>query len=170
LREERVNVERHPVDRPATAADLDTVVEETMVVTETAEEAVVSRRARAVEEVTVQSDVEEHTETVHDTVRRTHVDVNQNDVPSATQRRAFETYDADFRRHYNSTFASSGAAYSDYEPAYHYGYDLGYDERYRGRDWAAVEADVRRDWEGRHQETWERFKDAIRHGWTQVRS
>lgn len=170
LREERVHVERHPVDRPATEADLENFREETMEFTETAEEAVVSRRARVVEEVTVQTGVEEHTETVHDTVRRTHVDVDHNDVPSTTQRRAFETYDADFRRHYTSTFASSGAAYSDYEPAYRYGYDLGYDERYRGRDWAAIEADARRDWEGRHQGTWERFKDAIRHGWTQVRS
>ena len=170
LREERVTVERHPVDRPATEADLETFADETMEFTETAEEAVVSRRARVVEEVTVQRDVAEHTETVHDTVRRTHVDVDHEDVSSATNRRAFETYDADFRRHYNATFASSGAAYNDYEPAYRYGYTMGHDERYRGRDWAAVEADARRDWEARHQGTWERFKDAIRHGWTQVRA
>jgi uncharacterized protein (TIGR02271 family) len=170
LREERVTVERHPVNRPATEADLDTFREETMEFTETAEEAVVSRRARVVEEVTVQRDVAEHTETVHDTVRRTHVDVDHEAVPSVTNRRAFETYDADFRQHYNTTFASSGATYNDYEPAYRYGYTLGHDERYRGRDWAAVEADARRDWETRHQGTWEQFKDAIRHGWTHVRA
>ena len=170
LREERVTVARHPVDRPATQADLETFMEGTMEFTETAEEAVVSKRARVVEEVTVQRDVEEHTETVHDTVRRTHVDVDHEDVSSATNRRAFETYDADFRRHYNATFASSGAAYNDYEPAYRYGYTMGHDERYRGRDWAAVEADARRDWEARHQGTWERFKDAIRHAWTHVRA
>jgi uncharacterized protein (TIGR02271 family) len=170
LREDRVTVERHPVNRPATEADLDTFREETMEFTETAEEAVVSRRARVVEEVTVQRDVAEHTETVHDTVRRTHVDVDHEAVPSVTNRRAFETYDADFRQHYNTTFASSGATYNDYEPAYRYGYTLGHDERYRGRDWAAVEADARRDWETRHQGTWEQFKDAIRHGWTHVRA
>ena len=45
--------------------------------TETAEEPVVSRRARVVEEVTVHQDVEEHTETVRGTVRRTVVDVDQ---------------------------------------------------------------------------------------------
>jgi uncharacterized protein (TIGR02271 family) len=170
LREERVTVARHPVDRPATQADLETFTEGTMEFTETAEEAVVSKRARVVEEVTVQRDVAEHTETVHDTVRRTHVDVDHEAVPSATNRRAFETYDADFRQHYNTTFASSGAAYNDYEPAYRYGYTLGHDERYRSRDWAAVEADARRDWEARHQGTWEQFKDAIRHAWTHVRA
>jgi uncharacterized protein (TIGR02271 family) len=170
LREERVTVERHPVNRPATEADLDTFREETMEFTETAEEAVVSRRARVVEEVTVQKDVAERTEMVHDTVRRTHVDVDHEAIPTATNQRAFETYDTDFRRHYDATFASSGGAYNDYEPAYRYGYSLGYDERYRDRDWATVEADARRDWEARHQGTWERFKDAIRHGWTQVRA
>jgi len=170
LREERVTVERHPVNRPATEADLDTFREETMEFTETAEEAVVSRRARVVEEVTVQRDVAEHTEMVHETVRRTHVDVDHEAVPSVTNRRAFETYDADFRRHYNTTFVSSGATYNDYEPAYRYGYTLGHDERYRERDWAAVEADARRDWEARHQGTWEQFKDAIRHSWTHVRA
>ena len=34
-----------------------------------------------------------------------------------------------------------------YEPAYRYGYELGTNERYRGRDWVALEADARRDWE-----------------------
>jgi hypothetical protein len=60
--------------------------------------------------------------------------------------------------------------YEDYEPAYRYGYDLGMHERYRGRDWAALEADARRDWEAHHPGTWERFKAAIRYGWDKVRA
>jgi stress response protein YsnF len=170
LREERVHVERHPVDRPATEADLENFTEETMEFTETAEEAVVSRRARVVEEVTVQTDVEEHTETVHDTVRRTHVDVDQEGTQSATRVTGIETYDADFRQHHTSTFASSGGAYADYEPAYRYGYTLGTEERYHGRDWSALESDARRDWEARHTGTWDRYKDAIRYGWEKVRT
>ena len=39
-----------------------------------------------------------------------------------------------------------------------------------GQDWAALEADARRDWEARHPSTWDRFKDAIRYGWDKVRA
>jgi hypothetical protein len=84
-------------------------------------------------------------------------------------RRDFVTYSDDFRKHYVTAFGDRGAAYTDYEPAYRYGYELGTNERYRGRDWAALEADARRDWEARHPSTWERFKDAIRYGWDKVR-
>jgi hypothetical protein len=61
-------------------------------------------------------------------------------------------------------------AYADYEPAYRYGYDLGMNERYRGRTWGDLETDFRRDWEVRQPGTWEKFKDAIRYGWDRVRS
>jgi uncharacterized protein (TIGR02271 family) len=170
LRQESVTVERHPVDRPATEADLETFAEESMEFTETAEEPVVSRRARVVEEVTVHQDVEEHTEAVRDTVRRTHVDVDQEGTRSATGVAGIDTYEADFRQHHTSTFASSGGAYADYEPAYRYGYTLGSEERYRGRDWSALESDARRDWEARQVGTWDRYKDAIRYGWEKVRT
>ena len=53
LREEHVTVERHPVNRPATAADLEAAKERTIEMTETVEEPVVSKSARVVEEVTV---------------------------------------------------------------------------------------------------------------------
>jgi stress response protein YsnF len=92
LREERVTVERHPDKRPPTDAVLDTFRDETMEFTETAEEAVVSRRARVVEEVTVQKDVAERTEMVHETVRRTHVDVDHEAVPSASGRWSVTVY------------------------------------------------------------------------------
>ena len=76
LREERVHVERRPVDRPVTNTD-EAFREGTLEVTERAEEAVVSKTARVVEEVVVGKQVEEHTETVRDTVRRTDVDVQE---------------------------------------------------------------------------------------------
>ena len=69
-----------------------------------------------------------------------------------------------------TTLWESGVAYAEYEPAYRYGYELGTHERYRGRDWAALEAEARRDWEARHPSTWERFKEAIRYGWDKVRA
>jgi uncharacterized protein (TIGR02271 family) len=75
LREERVTVERRPTDRPVTGTDIDALDGRTIEVTESAEEAVVDKQARVVEEVVVKKDVDERTETVRDTVRRTDVDV-----------------------------------------------------------------------------------------------
>jgi uncharacterized protein (TIGR02271 family) len=77
LREERVRVERWPVNRPVTEADLRAFREGTIEVTERAEEPVVSKQARVIEEVAVGKDVAKRTETVRDTVRRTEVDVEE---------------------------------------------------------------------------------------------
>ena len=77
LREERVSVERRPTDRPATEADLNRVREGTFEVTERAEQPVVSKEARVVEEVAIGKEVGERTETVSDTVRKTEVDVQE---------------------------------------------------------------------------------------------
>lgn len=170
LREERVTVERHPVDRPATEADLTASGDETIEVTETAEEPVVSKRARVVEEVTVHKDVEEHTETVRDTVRRTDVDVEQVGEQPATATRGFETHVPAFRQHHASTFADRKEAYEEYEPAYRYGYELATHPQYRNRDWARVETDARRDWEARRAGTWDRYRDAIYYGWDKNRA
>ena len=175
LREEKVTVERRPVDRPATDADFAAAGKEVIEMTEKAEEPVVTKQARVVEEVVVHKDVTEHTETVRGVERHTEVDV-QREPETATQTRrvtapqGFAAYDPTFREHYTTAFANSGVAYTTYEPAYRYGYELGTNERYRGRDWAALEAEARRDWETRHPSTWERFKDAVRYGWNSVRT
>jgi uncharacterized protein (TIGR02271 family) len=78
LREEHVSVERRPVDRPVSAADLsgsDLLQEREIEMTETAEEAVVAKEARVREEVVLKKTAEERTETVSDTVRRTDVEI-----------------------------------------------------------------------------------------------
>jgi hypothetical protein len=58
-------------------ADLTQLQSGTIEVTESAEQAVVSKEARVVEEVVVSKQAEEHVETVRDRVRRTDVDVEQ---------------------------------------------------------------------------------------------
>ena len=85
LREERVHVERRPVDRPVTDAD-NAFREGTLEVTERAEEPVVAKTARVVEEVVVGKQVEEHTETISDTVRRTDVDVQEVNSQKSTRK------------------------------------------------------------------------------------
>ncbi|WP_018615552.1 YsnF/AvaK domain-containing protein [Segetibacter koreensis] len=75
LREERVNVERNTVDRPATSADLENFKERDIEMVERAEVPVVNKEARVVEEVSIGKEVEERKETIQDTVRKTEVDV-----------------------------------------------------------------------------------------------
>nr|MBS0021731.1 YsnF/AvaK domain-containing protein [Gammaproteobacteria bacterium] len=75
LREEHVHVERRPVDRPVGAGEVSAFKEGTVEVTERAEEPVVSKQARVIEEVVIYKDVEQRAEAIHDTVRRTDVQV-----------------------------------------------------------------------------------------------
>jgi stress response protein YsnF len=84
LHEERVNVERRPTDRPLTGANEALFQERTIEATETAEEAVVAKEARVVEEVALRKTAEERTETVRDTIRRTEVEVEDDRVPANT--------------------------------------------------------------------------------------
>jgi uncharacterized protein (TIGR02271 family) len=74
LREEHATIDRRPVDRPATAADLK---EGFVEVRETAEEPVVAKTARVIEEVVVGKESSTRTETVYDTVRGTDVAVER---------------------------------------------------------------------------------------------
>lgn len=79
LREESVTVERRPVDR-AVDANTDAFQEGTFDVTTRAEVPVVSKEARVVEEVYVGKEVTERDETVHETVKRTDVDVDVDEI------------------------------------------------------------------------------------------
>ncbi len=76
LREEHVNVARRAVYRPATDADLNQG-DRTIELTETAEEAVIGKNARVVEELLIGKNATERTEHIHDTVRRTEVEVEE---------------------------------------------------------------------------------------------
>ncbi len=180
LREERVRVERRPVDRPLTDAD-EAFKEGTIEMRETVEQPVVQKAARVIEEVVIGKDVNERTETVRDTVRRTDVNVENlsgetttgartTGQSMSTGARGFETFDQDFRNNYNTRFAKSGYSYDQFTPVYRYGYTLANDPRYSQREWSDIEPDVRRHWEERNQGTWENVKDAIRYAWDKARS
>jgi len=76
LHEERVSIERHPVDRAVTAADAAGAFQDrTIEARATAEEAVVAKDVRVVEEISIRKEASDRTETVRDTVRKTEVDV-----------------------------------------------------------------------------------------------
>lgn len=74
LRSEHVHVEQTFVDRPATAADLETFKEGTIEMKEYAEVPVVSKEAFVTGEVSLEKEVNENTETVQGTIRKTEVE------------------------------------------------------------------------------------------------
>jgi len=82
LRDERVDIERRPVNapvRPAVAGSPgDLFQERTIEVSESAEQAVVGKEARVTEEVVVSKTAGEHVESIDDTVRHTRVEVEDN--------------------------------------------------------------------------------------------
>lgn len=75
LRQEKVTVERTPVDRAATDADLRNFKEGQIEMTETSEVADIRKEARVVEEVKLSKNVTHEDKTVKETARDTQVDV-----------------------------------------------------------------------------------------------
>ena len=168
LREERVKVDRRPVDRPV-EAPADAFKEQTIEFKETVEEPVIEKTARVVGEVVVSTDVRERDGPVRETVRRSRVEVDRGRDASASapDRSSFAAMESrlsaallDPARHRPGSRTSTSTAYR-------YGHELGG----RGGDsWPAVEPEARRRWEEGQPGTWERFKDAIRYGWDRARS
>ena len=159
LREERVHVERRPVDR-AIPAGTEAFRERSFEVEEMREEPVVAKEARMVEEVVVTKDVQDRTAKVRDTVRRTDVEVDRAEAGE---------FEQDFRTHCTSNFGGQGLTYEQCAPAYRYGYTLGSDRRSTQSDWKSTEADARRRWEEHNPGTWDRFSPAVRYAWERGR-
>jgi uncharacterized protein (TIGR02271 family) len=84
LREERVAVERRPVDRPASGMPGEAFQERTVDVTTHREEPVVAKEARVKEEIVVRKEADQRTETVRDNVRHTEVEVEDDRAKTTT--------------------------------------------------------------------------------------
>jgi uncharacterized protein (TIGR02271 family) len=83
LREERVNVERRPLDRALTLAEAEERLRDaSMEMKALSEVPLIGKRAHVVEEIVIKKEVTERVEKVRDTVRHTDVDVTE--FPSAT--------------------------------------------------------------------------------------
>lgn len=166
VRDESVHVDRRPADRSVSDAEAaDAFQEKTVRMTETDEEPVVRKRARVVEEVVLHKDVDERTETVRDTARRTDVEVEGADTDANERRATFDRDREHYRTHHRDTFASSEYGYDEFEPAYRYGIDLANHPDYRDRDWSTVSAGAREHWERRNPGTWSDFEPAVRYGY-----
>lgn len=75
LHEERVGIERRPVDRPVNPGEMAAFEERTIEARATSEEAVVSKEARVVEEIGLKKEATDRVETVHDKLRKTEVEI-----------------------------------------------------------------------------------------------
>ena len=75
LHEERVHVERRPVDQPLGSVPADAFQNKTIEARAMSEQAVVSKEARVVEEIGLRKEATDRVETVRDTVRETKVDI-----------------------------------------------------------------------------------------------
>jgi len=167
LREEKVRVERRPVDRPISAGDEAALRDQTIEVAETREEPVIRKTQRVVEEVVVGKDTNERTETVRDNLRRT--DVRVEPLSGQTGSQIPNECSVDFRKHYQTQYGSMGGRYDDYEPSYNYGFRMAGDQRYRGKRFEEVEPMLRSEYSRSYPtSSWERMKDAVRYGWDRM--
>lgn len=148
LREERVTVERRPAGGRAEKIDME---EGTVEVRGSREEAVVSKEPRVIEEVVIRKEAIDRQGRVSDKVRRTRVDVEENE----------EDYRTDFNQHY----ATSGGRFEEYLPAYSFGRKAAMDERYQGRDWQTIEPEIEREYLGLYPEKWSQHRQAVRYGY-----
>ncbi|HZW02595.1 MAG TPA: YsnF/AvaK domain-containing protein [Anaerolineaceae bacterium] len=158
LRKEQVRIERRPADRPAQEGDFEAFKKGTMEFTEKSEEPVVEKRANVVEEVHVSKDIEEERRMIHDTLRKTNVDVEEFD-------QYWDRNQDTFRQHYQSSYARTGRPFSDYSPAYAYGYALSRDNHYRDYDWNRLESEARMRWQEAYDTPWDDVREAVRAGW-----
>jgi len=169
LREEHVHVERKAVDRPIQPGDMTAFREGTIELHERAEEAVVAKQARVVEEVIVGKEVGQRTQQINETLRHTEVSVDRfGGTLKTTAFKPFETFDTDFRKDYESNYSRLGADYSRYAPLYRYGYNLATARQFAGKEWNSIENEARGAWEEQNPGTWEQVKAAVRHGWDRV--
>jgi uncharacterized protein (TIGR02271 family) len=83
LQQERVSVERRPVNRPLSTNE-QAFQDRTIEVEQKGQEAVVSKQARVTEEVVVKKDVQQRNQKVSDTVRRTEVEIEDERTKGAT--------------------------------------------------------------------------------------
>jgi uncharacterized protein (TIGR02271 family) len=159
LRHEEVTVNEVDVpDRPVAAGEVASAFEEgTIRVPIRGEEAFAQKEAVVTGEVVVNRDVETERQTISDTVRREHVNIDEN---WNRDRAAFEEHFG--KRRSGLGTAADTRTFADAEPHYRRGYEAAYDQRHTGRDFADVEPEMRRGHTG--GESWEHLREEIREG------
>ena len=55
--------------------------------------------------------------------------------------------------------------YAFFIPAYRYGFNSVLANEYTGQDWKKHRNKMEQEWEHTNPNTWQLFKDAVKHGW-----
>jgi hypothetical protein len=187
LHHEHIDVERVALDRDIVKEDLafDVNEEEVIELLETQEEVVVEKHPRVVGHVRLIQKIDAETEIVRESARRREVDFDriesERDVVVAhdSERRDakpdsdadYEEYETEFRRHYQSSLAENGHAFSFYRPAYVYGCRLARREQGRNRAWSDIETEARRRWlEANPDTSWMEVDSAVHESYRRCQS
>ncbi len=173
LQRDEVTVqERDITDRPLRAGE--TAFEEgTIRVAVRGEEAVVAKETIVTGEVVIDKERVSEERQVTDTVRKQHVDVEENYRQART----------DLQKDFTTRQGSTGRTFEQAEPNYKAGFTAAHDERHVGREFEQVEPEMRREHETRTKTTgttsgasgmggdsWEHLREEIRTGWNRARN
>lgn len=164
LRREEVTVqERDTAERPLRAGE-DAFQEGTIRVAVRGEEAVVAKEAVVTGEVVIDKQQTSDQRTVSDTVRKEHVDVDEN----------YTRARADLEQRHGQQ-AQGGRTFEQAEPQYRAGYSAATDPRFQGREFEGAEPELRTQHETSTQgaaggDSWEQLRHEVREGWQQGRS
>jgi uncharacterized protein (TIGR02271 family) len=165
LRREEVQVhERDIDDRQVAAGAIDNAFQEqTIRVPVRGEEAIVEKQIYVTGEVEIDKTERVERQEVRDTVRREHVDIDEN----------YQRLRPEFQRNYEQSAKTQGwkQSFEEREAPYRYGVEAGYDERYSGRNFEDVEPMLRQDFETRYRgsDGWEQLREQVRHAYNRVR-
>lgn len=92
--------------------------------------------------------------------------INQDSIDILTGSEQGDDY---FRSHWEKTY--TGGTFQEYDPAYRHGESMKGNPGYKDKEWNDVEPEVRASWESQQpQSSWDKFKDAVKHGWERITS
>lgn len=78
----------------------------------------------------------------------------------------FDTYEPEFRNHYQATYSNTGYGFDQLRPAYKFGYNMGREDRFQGQNWNQAEPMLKREFQQDFpNQSWDTFRDAVYQGW-----
>lgn len=170
LREEKIEIERRPIDHSGGAPAGDDLFEEgTIEFTEYAERPVVEKEVRIDDEFVAKRTTTTHDREIHDTLRETIVDIEPL-TQGLSSEFSFDNSEGDFRQHFDTNYARDGR-YEDYRPAYRYGHAFGSSPQYNRGNYEDIEPQLRRSYEDRYGAgSFGNYGNAARHAFDVTRS
>ncbi len=75
-------------------------------------------------------------------------------------------YESDFRKHFETHYAASGATFEEFEPSYEFGFQMASDPKFEGKPFHDMESKIKSAYLDRYPDRdWEANWDALFYGW-----